>query len=203
MNFHDKDFIVSVEWSKWNISHNKDRNHLRDTEHTKCRLYMLHADVWWSFVQSPRHNANFLSKSSKSSGNLLKAADGSTVDTLPVKSVHISAESSFKEQPGFLNTLRLLQWNCFQTTVFHLQVQCILKYKISWNKHQIWADVKLKKKLEAYYFLQFWNLQFLLMDLLIFHLQNFFQALQVLLNVFIRRQSILGNSRNVLPSCCE
>lgn len=61
-------------------------------------------------------------------------------------------------------------------------------------RHQISFDARLQQKLEAYHFLQFCDLQLLLVDLLIFHLQNFFQAFQILLNVFIRRQSILKNS---------
>jgi len=59
------------------------------------------------------------------------------------------------------------------------------------NKRQISFDANLKKKLKAYYFLQFRNLQLLLMDLLVIHLQNIFQALQVLFKVFIWSQSIL------------
>lgn len=70
-------------------------------------------------------------------------------------------------------------------------------YKTAWNKHQFSFLTKWKQKFEAYYFLQFWDLQILLMNLLILHLQNFFQTLQVLLDVFIWFQSILATADNV------
>lgn len=54
-----------------------------------------------------------------------------------------------------------------------------------------------KQKFEAYYFLQFRDLQVLLMNLLILHLQDFFQTLQVLLNVFIWCQGILATADNI------
>lgn len=62
-------------------------------------------------------------------------------------------------------------------------------------KHAV-CVAQQKQKFEAYYFLQLWDLQVLLMNLLILHLQNFFQALQVLLNVFVWGQSLLETADN-------
>lgn len=59
---------------------------------------------------------------------------------------------------------------------------------------------KQKQKFETYYFLQLCDLQLLLMNLLILHLQNFFQTLEVLLNVFIWCQSILLRKAIITPA---
>ena len=56
--------------------------------------------------------------------------------------------------------------------------------------------IRQKQKFEAYYYLQLCDLQVLLMNLLILHLQNVFETLQVLLNVFVRSQRVLTREEN-------
>lgn len=108
-------------------------------------------------------------------------------NTLQVKSGNMWTDISLQRRSSSLS-VRLMSSLSYPgrqptTSVFEFN------FTTAWIKFSLAAE--LKQKFEAYYFLQFRDLQVLLMNLLILHLQNFFQTLQVLLDVFIRCQSIL------------